>query len=114
MLTIARFVATLSGLLRATDYDGELAGMIASFTVDADRELTYWIDPSRWGLGIASGAVRLFLAVETQRPLYARVAAANQGSRRVLEKSGFKKLYREVSYAPGLGAETPEFVLRLD
>jgi RimJ/RimL family protein N-acetyltransferase len=88
--------------------------MISAFTVDAERELTYWIDPSRWGLGIASDALRIFLTVEKQRPLYARVAAGNRGSRRVLEKAGFEMLREEVSsYARGLGEETAAFVFRL-
>ena len=38
---------------------GELAGMIASFTLEGDRELTYRVDPVRWGRGIASGAVAM-------------------------------------------------------
>src|SRR4051794_25695491 len=42
---------------RAIDEDGVLVGMIASFTIEGERELTYWVDPSRWGQGIATGAV---------------------------------------------------------
>ena len=34
---------------RAIAEDGVLIGMIASFTREGDRELTYWVDPSRWG-----------------------------------------------------------------
>ena len=41
---------------QAIEEDGVLAGMIASFTIEGDRELTYWIDPLRWGRGIATAA----------------------------------------------------------
>jgi RimJ/RimL family protein N-acetyltransferase len=33
----------------AIEEDRVLVGMIASFTVEGRRELTYWIDPVRWG-----------------------------------------------------------------
>jgi hypothetical protein len=33
---------------RAIVEDGALVGMIASFTMEGDREVTYWVDPSRW------------------------------------------------------------------
>lgn len=29
-----------------------LAGTIGSFTLQGDREVTYWIDPSRWVEGL--------------------------------------------------------------
>ena len=33
--------------IQAIEVDGALAGMIGSFTLEGDRELTYWIDPLR-------------------------------------------------------------------
>jgi RimJ/RimL family protein N-acetyltransferase len=98
----------------AIEEDGELAGMIASFTVDGDRELTYWIDPMRWGRGIASGAVEMFIRRETQRPLFARVAAHNVGSSKVLLRNGFMKIGEETSWADGVGADVREYIYRLD
>ncbi|HET6628048.1 MAG TPA: GNAT family protein [Nocardioidaceae bacterium] len=99
---------------RAIDQDGALVGMIASFTMEGDRELTYWIDPSRWGRGIASGAVRLFILVEPQRPLFARAAKHNLGSRRVLERNGFVKIGEETSWADGAGKYVVEHIYRLE
>ena len=75
--------------MRAIDDDQGPAGMIASFTVEGDRELTYWIDPSRWGRGMASAALQAFLRIETTRPLFARVAEYNTGSATVLTRAGF-------------------------
>lgn len=98
----------------AIEEDGVLAGMIASFTVEGDRELTYWIDPVRWGRGIASGAVEMFIRRETQRPLFARVAAHNLGSSKVLLRNGFMKIGEETSWADGAGADVLEHIYRLD
>jgi RimJ/RimL family protein N-acetyltransferase len=99
---------------RAIDEDGVLVGMIASFTIEGDRELTYWVDPSRWGRGIATGAVRLLVRDEPRRPLYARTADHNLGSRRVLERNGFVKIGEETSRADGLSTELVEHIYRLD
>jgi RimJ/RimL family protein N-acetyltransferase len=99
---------------QAIEEDGVLAGMIASFTVEGDRELTYWIDPVRWGRGIASEAVRAFIERETQRPLFARAAAHNIGSSKVLLRNGFMKIGEETSWAAGLGQDVLEHIYRLD
>jgi RimJ/RimL family protein N-acetyltransferase len=98
----------------AIEEDGVLAGMIASFTVEGARELTYWIDPMRWGRGIASRAVELLIRRETQRPLLARVAAHNVGSSKVLLRNGFIKVGEETSWAEGVGADVLEHIYRLD
>jgi len=99
---------------QAIEEDGAFVGTIASFTIEGDRELTYWVDPGRWGRGIASGAVRLFIEHETQRPLYARAAAHNRGSATVLERNGFVKIGEETSWADGAGKEVLEHIYRLD
>ncbi|MGB3185653.1 MAG: GNAT family N-acetyltransferase [Ornithinimicrobium sp.] len=98
---------------RAIEESGTFAGMIASFTIESDRELTYWVDPQRWGRGIASEAVRLFIELETQRPLHARTAAQNRGSVTVLERNGFVKIGKETSWADGAAKEVLEHIYRL-
>jgi RimJ/RimL family protein N-acetyltransferase len=99
---------------QAIEEDGALAGMIASFTVEGDRELTYWIDPQRWGRGVATEAVQIFLGRETQRPLFARAAAHNVGSSKVLLRNGFIKIGEETSWAAGIGEDVLEYIYRLD
>jgi RimJ/RimL family protein N-acetyltransferase len=47
--------------IRAIEDEGGLAGMVGSFTIEGDREITYWIDPARWGRGLASAALAAFL-----------------------------------------------------
>lgn len=99
--------------LRAIDVDGALAGMIASFTVEGEREVTYWIDPARWGRGLASAALVTFLHIEVARPLFARVAEHNVGSTTVLVRAGFVRVDAESSFAHGVGRDVVEHVYRL-
>jgi RimJ/RimL family protein N-acetyltransferase len=99
--------------LHAVTSDGQLVGSVASFVVDGDTEVTYWIDRSVWGQGIASRALALLLDLVAVRPLYARAASDNVGSLRVLQKAGFTTIGTEVSYANARLAEIEETVLRL-
>jgi RimJ/RimL family protein N-acetyltransferase len=99
---------------RAIEEDGVLAGMIASFPLEGERELTYWVDPGRWGRGVASEAVRLLLVQESQRPIFGRVAAHNRGSAKVLERNGFVTTGEQTSWADGAGQEVVEHLYRLD
>jgi RimJ/RimL family protein N-acetyltransferase len=99
---------------QAIEQDGALAGMIASFTVEGERELTYWIDPARWGQGVATEAVQTFIQRETQRPLFARAAAHNVGSNKVLLRNGFKKIGEDTGWAAGVGEDVLEYIYRLD
>lgn len=79
-------------LQRTIEADGEPVGNLGSWTQDGHREVGYWIDREHWGKGITTEALRLFLAVERTRPLYAWVEERNVGSMRVLEKCGFTLL----------------------
>lgn len=99
--------------LRAVTRDGHLVGSIGSFVIDGDTEITYWIDRSVWGQGVASRALALFLDTVPVRPLYARAASDNVGSLRVLQKVGFTIIDTEISYALARNAEIEETVLRL-
>ena len=101
-------------MLRAIDDGSGLVGTIGSFTIEGDREVTYWIDPSRWGEGIASSALRAFLLVEVTRPLHGRVAEHNVGSATVLTRAGFTTIGSETSFADGLGRDVVEHLYRLD
>jgi RimJ/RimL family protein N-acetyltransferase len=93
--------------------DPELVGHIISFTMEGDREITYWIDHHHWGKGIASEALRQFLAIERARPLYGRAAKDNTPSIRVMERNGFTLLRHERGYAHARGAEIDEVVMIL-
>jgi RimJ/RimL family protein N-acetyltransferase len=93
--------------------DGEVAGNVGSWTADGRRFVGYWIGKPFWGQGIASEALAQFTLVERVRPLHAVVVEHNVGSRRVLEKTGFRAAGRErVLDAPGAAPLTElHFVL---
>jgi RimJ/RimL family protein N-acetyltransferase len=109
-----RVRANPANTLLAIDDDGEFVGTVGSFTRDGEREVTYWIAPARWGQGLASEALRAFLAIEPTRPLYGRVADHNGASAKVLARAGFVEVASETAFAPGVGAEIVERIYRLD
>jgi RimJ/RimL family protein N-acetyltransferase len=105
-----RILADPTAIARTVLADDDVAGNMGSFERDGLREVGYWIARAHWGRGVATAALREFLAVDTHRPLHARVATHNTGSRRVLEKCGFTIL-REIPDPEGDGVD--EVLLRL-
>lgn len=93
--------------------DGELVGTVGSFELEGDTEVTYWVDRSVWGQGVAGLALALLLERITVRPLRARAASDNAGSLRVLERAGFVVIGTDVGYANARQAEIEETILRL-
>jgi RimJ/RimL family protein N-acetyltransferase len=117
----ARFDAHMAKLrsspdlvLLAVTRDGELVGSVGSFVMDGKQEITYWIDRSAWGQGVASQAVALLLDVVRVRPLHARAASDNAGSLAVLRRAGFRVVGTDVGYANARGTEIEETLLQLD
>jgi RimJ/RimL family protein N-acetyltransferase len=108
-----RVRADPSNTLLAIEEDGAFVGTIGSFTIEGDREVTYWIAPARWGRGIASTALRVFLELETTRPLYGRVASHNAASAKVLARAGFVEVGSDTAFAAGIGADVEERIFRL-
>lgn len=93
--------------------DGQVVGSIASFVMEGDTEITYWIDRAVWGQGVAGRAVALLLELVATRPLHARVASDNAGSMRVLTRAGFEVVGTEVSFAAARKTEIEETILVL-
>ena len=100
--------------LLAIEDDSEFVGTVSSFTVEGKREVSYWIDPARWGQGLASRALQALLAIERTRPIYGRVAQHNAASSKVLARAGFVEIGSETAFAPGVGAEIVERIYRLN
>jgi RimJ/RimL family protein N-acetyltransferase len=100
--------------LRGVTRDGRLVGSISSFVTDGDTEITYWIDRSVWGQGIASRALAAFLDTVPTRPLHARAASDNIASLKVLQKAGFRIIGTDIGYANARRTEIEETLLRLD
>jgi RimJ/RimL family protein N-acetyltransferase len=109
-----RVRANPANTLLAIDDEGGFVGTVSSFTVEGEREVSYWIAPARWGQGLASQALRAFLAIERTRPLYGRVAGHNAALAKVLARAGFVEVATGTGFAPGVGAEITERIYRLD
>jgi RimJ/RimL family protein N-acetyltransferase len=110
---MARVLESPDSTNRAIVWNGELVGSIASFVIEGQTEITYWIDRAVWGRRIASRALALLLEEVPTRPLLARAASDNVSSLRVLEKNGFQVIGTEMSFAPARGAEIEETILQL-
>lgn len=94
--------------------NNKIVGSIAKFIIEGDIEITYWIDSKFWGLGIASKALDKFLTLETQRPIFGRVAFDNIGSQKVLEKCGFVKIRSDKGFANARQMKIEEFIYKLN
>ncbi|MDH3493393.1 MAG: GNAT family N-acetyltransferase [Acidobacteriota bacterium] len=92
-------------------YNGDVAGVINCFFApwSEEWEVGYWIGREFWGLGIASGALRLFLEIEERRPLHATASTHNKASVAVLEKCGFEKTGKKKVLVERSGKEIEEF-----
>lgn len=101
-------------VMRTILADGIVAGHVASFVMEGEREVTYWVDRALWGRGVATAALGQFLGIDTVRPLRARVAKDNAGSLRVLEKCGFRIVGEDRGFANARNAEVEEYLLLLE
>lgn len=101
-------------VLRTILADGDVVGSAAVYGEPGEREVTYWVDRAYWGRGVATAALRGLLAEVPERPLYARAAADNEGSLRVLRKCGFLVTAQARGFANARGEEIDEVVLHLE
>jgi RimJ/RimL family protein N-acetyltransferase len=113
---MARVRAAPDVTMRTVVLDGRAVGHVAAFPGEdvGGLEVTYVVDRAVWGQGVASRALALLLDEVTDRPLYARAASDNLASLRVLEKTGFRVIGTERSFAQARQAEIEETVMRLD
>jgi len=109
----AKVMANESNITRTIEVDGQVAGYLGSWEMEGKREVGYWLGREFWGKGIATEALKQFLGVVKTRPLWAHVAKQNLGSKRVLEKCGFKVIGDD-KYVNIGKQEVEEFVLKLD
>jgi RimJ/RimL family protein N-acetyltransferase len=106
-----RVEANPENITRAIVVDGELAGDVVSWADEGGRHVGYRLAQRFWGRGIATIALRLFLDEVTERPLNADLVQSNVGSRRVLEKNGFRLLGPDEQPAE---VEPDSYYFRLD
>ncbi|MEU7997210.1 GNAT family N-acetyltransferase [Micromonospora sp. NPDC049060] len=91
----------------------EVVGHVVAFPADGRTEVSYWINPRRWGRGHATAALAALLRELPQRPVHARAAKDNRASLAVLRKCGFVVIGEDRGYANGRGTEVEEWVLEL-
>jgi len=106
--------ADASTVIRTILVDGAVAGNILSFVRDGHREVGYWIGRPFWGRGVATEAVRSFLALDPWRPLFGHVAKHNGASMRVLEKCGFTFAGEDKEFARAGDQIIEGLIFRLD
>ena len=109
----ARIMADEKVVIKTILFDDQIAGSILSWEMLGEREVGYWFGKEFWGKGIATHALKEYVNIVMTRPLYAHVARHNVGSRRVLEKCGFK-VVGEDTYTNPAGVEVEEFILKLE
>ncbi|WP_081746487.1 GNAT family N-acetyltransferase [Arthrobacter sp. H5] len=99
--------------VRTITTDDAVVGSILAYQNEETPEISYWIDKARWGQGITTAAVGLFLEEFTERPLRARAVADNVSSIRILERYGFEHIGEVQGFANARGAVVKELVLEL-
>ena len=110
---MAKIMSSSENRVLAIIRDSRLVGTIGSYPSEGATEVTYWIDRTCWGQGIASQALSLLLEEIPVRPIRARAASDNAGSLRVLQKAGFRPIGTERGFARGRAAEIEETILEL-
>jgi RimJ/RimL family protein N-acetyltransferase len=109
-----RILADATVIIKTIVCAGQVVGSVLSYEEAGKPEVSYWLGKEFWGKGIATRALSEFLAHENKaRPIYARVAKDNLGSRRVLEKCGFTIIGEARGFANARGEEIEELILAL-
>ena len=109
-----RILAEKTCIIQTILCNGQVAGSVSSYEEEGKPEVTYWLGKAYWGQGIATWALKEFLAHHNPiRPIYARVAKDNLGSRRVLEKCGLRIIGESKGFANARGEDIEELLLEL-
>jgi len=109
----AKTMKNEKNIIQTVLYDNQIAGSIMSWEMAGEWEVGYWYGREYWSKGIATQALKEFVSGMLTRPLYAHVAQHNIGSRRVLEKCGFKVI-GEDTYTNPASVEVEEFIFKLE
>jgi len=106
--------ADAATVIRTILVDGAVAGYVLSFDRDRHCEVGYWVGRAFWGRGVATEAVRSFLALDPRRPLFGHVVKHNGASMRVLEKCGFVLVGEDKEFARAGDQIIEGLIFRLD
>lgn len=100
--------------VRTIELNGKVVGNIVCWRQGERWLVGYWMGPEHWGQGLATAALKAFVQLVEQRPLYAWVAKHNGPSIRVLQKCGFKVCEESLGESTPLADGVEEFSYRLD
>jgi peptide-methionine (S)-S-oxide reductase len=110
----SKILADPTGTAQTILVGGDVAGNIVSYQQSGRHLVGYWLGRVFWGRGVATRALRAFIAGLEARPLFAYVATSNAPSIRVLEKCGFR-VSAECRSPPGArGEAVDEYLMILD
>lgn len=96
----------------ANDPGNTVLGHIMAIPEESQTRVRYWIDRQYWGRGIATGALRSFLADVPVRPLFAYAPKRNVPAQRVLQNNGFITIGEDSGFDPARGRVVDDVVLR--
>lgn len=94
-LHMAKIAADENCIYKVVEHDGRVVGNVGKWVHDQSPELTYWTDKKYRGTGLTTSAVKEFLKLFVDRPIYAHTAGDNLASQAILVNVGFSK-YEEV------------------
>ena len=98
---------------RTIEWKGAVAGYVAYSMQREKPSISSWLGRQYWGKGIATQAVRDFLKLVKQRPIYARVAYDNLAALNVLRHTGFDIVGYDSFFSEAHGYEVDEIILAL-
>jgi RimJ/RimL family protein N-acetyltransferase len=88
----------------------EVLGVVSLRKMDRGQsEISFWVAPAFWNIGIASEAVTALVAANPQvnKTIFAQVFQDNPGSARVLAHAGFEYLGDAESFCVARGVNVP-------
>ena len=108
-----RMLADETVVTRTIVWKGAVAGYVAYSMQREKPSISSWLGRKYWGKGIATQAVRDFLALVEERPIYARVAYDNLAALNVLRHTGFEIVGHDSFFSEAHGYEVDEIILAL-
>lgn len=91
----------------------EVVGHIAIAPGGNGKQVSYWIDRSQWGQGIATSALRAMLVEVSDRPIFANIARINEPGAAVLQRNGFNRAGNDSGFDASKGRMIDDVIFRL-
>lgn len=110
---IAKALNDETVVMRTIVFESQVVGYVTKYEIEKAPQIGFVLGREFWGKGIATQALREFLSLITQRPIYARTAFDNQASMHVLKRLGFKRTSEGTYFANARGVEIVEILWTL-